>query len=97
MSIIPEDIYKRRHFGTPQSVSLIVTNYIVVIIAVQIFAMANPINWIFWVVIGLLAAYNFFQIRKNREDFDRKNLIVYAVSVVLLLVVFFLLRLKATH
>lgn len=94
--MIPEDIYKRRHFGTPQSVSLIVTNYIVVVIAVQVFAMANPINWFFWVIIGLLAVYNFFQIRKNREDFDRKNMIVYAVSVVLLLAVFFLLRLKAT-
>ena len=96
MSILPEDLYKRRHFGTPQSVSLIVTNYIIVVIAVQIFAMANPIHWLFWVVIGLLAIYNFFQMRKNREDLDRKNLIVYAVSIVLLLVVFFLLRLKVT-
>lgn len=95
--MIPEEIYKRRHFGTPQSVSLIVTNYIVVVVAVQVFAMANPINWFFWVVIGLLAIYNIFQILKNRDDFDRKNLIVYAVSVVLLLAVFFLLRLKATH
>ncbi len=94
--MIPEDIYKRRHFGTPQSVSLIVTNYIVVVIAVQVFAMSNPISWFFWVVIGLLAVYNFFQIRRNPGDFDRKNMIVYAVSVVLLLAVFFLLRLKAT-
>ncbi|RYE32173.1 MAG: hypothetical protein EOP42_09735 [Sphingobacteriaceae bacterium] len=94
--MIPEEIYKRRHFGTPQSVSLIVTNYIVVIVAVQVFAMANPINWIFWVILGLLAVYNVYQIRRNREDFDRKNLLVYAVSIVLLLVVFFLLRLKAT-
>ena len=97
MAIIPEEIYKRRHFGTPQAVSLIVTNYIVVVIAVQIFAMSNPISWFFWAVIGLLAVYNFYQIRKNREDFDRKNLIVYAVSVILLLAVFFLLRLKANQ
>ncbi|MGI4749147.1 MAG: hypothetical protein ACRYFB_00815 [Janthinobacterium lividum] len=93
--MIPEEIYKRKHFGTPQSVSLIITNYIVVIIAVQVFAMVTPVNWYFWIVIGLLAIYNLYQVRKNREDFDRKNLIVYAISLVLLLVVFFLFRIKA--
>jgi hypothetical protein len=93
--MIPEELFKRRHFGTPESVSLIVTNYIVTIIAIECFAMRTCINWFFWVVIGLLAVYNFFQIRKNREVFDRKNLIVYGISLVLLLAVFFLLRIKA--
>lgn len=93
--MVPEEIYKRRHFGTPQSVSLIVTNYIVTIIAIQAFAMCLHINWFFWVVIGSLAIYNIFQIRKNQEVFDRKNLIVYGISLVLLLAVFFLLRTKA--
>ncbi len=93
--MIPEEIYKRRHFGTPQSVSLIVTNYIVTIIAIEAFAMCLKINWFFWVAIGLLAVYNIFQIRKNLEVFDRKNLIVYGISLMLLLAVFFLLRIKA--
>lgn len=93
--MVPEEIYKRRHFGTPQSVSLIVTNYIVTIIAIQAFAMCLKINWFFWVVIGSLVIYNIFQIRKNQEVFDRKNLIVYGISLVLLLAVFFLLRIKA--
>lgn len=93
--MIPEEIYKRRHFGTPQSVSLIVTNYIVTIIAIEVFAMCLKINWFFWVAIGLLAVYNIFQIRKNQEVFDRKNLIVYGISLVLLLAMFFLLRIKA--
>ncbi|MGI4804387.1 MAG: hypothetical protein ACRYFL_06420 [Janthinobacterium lividum] len=95
MSLIPEEIYKRKHFGTPQSVSLIVTNYIVTIIAIQAFAMCTHISWMFWAVLGLLAVYNVFQIRKNLEVFDRKNLIVYGISLMLLLAVFFLLRMKA--
>lgn len=93
--MIPGKVFKRRHFGTPQSVSLIVTNYIVTVIALQAFAMCTHISQYFWVVIGLLAVYNFFQIRKNIEVFDRKNLIVYGISLVLLLAVFFLLRTKA--
>jgi 4-hydroxybenzoate polyprenyltransferase len=93
--MIPEEIYKRRHFGTPESVSLIVVNYIVTIIAIQAFAMCTHIRWLFWVIIGLLAIYNFYQIRKNREVFDRKNLIVFSISLILLLAVFFLLRTRA--
>lgn len=93
--MIPDQLFKRRHFGTPESVSLIVTNYFVMVIAIEAFAMCTRINWFFWVVLGLLAVYNVFQIRKNREVFDRKNLIVYGISLVLLLAVFFLLRIKA--
>ncbi|MVN19997.1 hypothetical protein [Mucilaginibacter arboris] len=93
--MIPEEIYKRRHFGTPESVSLIVINYIVTVISIEAFAMCTHIKWFFWVVMGLLAIYNIFQVRKNLEVFDRKNLLVYGFSLVLLLVVFFLLRTKA--
>ncbi len=93
--MIPEELFKRRHFGTPQSVSLIVTNYIVTVIDIQVFAMCTQIKWYFWAVLGLLAAYNFFQIRRNHEVFDRKNLIVFGISLILLLAVFFLLRTKA--
>lgn len=93
--MVPKELFKRRHFGTPESVSLIVVNYIVTIIDIQAFAMCTRINWFFWAVIGLLAAYNFFQIRKNMEVFDRKNLIVFGISLILLLAVFFLLRTKA--
>ncbi len=93
--MIPEEIYKRRHFGTPESVSLIVINYIVTVIDIQVFAMCTPIKWYFWAVLGLLAIYNFYKIRNDRETFGRKNLIVYGISLMLLLVVFFLLRTKA--
>lgn len=93
--MIPEEIFKRRHFGTPEAVSIITTNYVVTIIAIEVFATCTHIKWFFWLVIGLLAVYNVFQIRKNIEAFDRKNLVVYGISIVLLLAVFFLLRTKA--
>lgn len=93
--MIPEEIFKRRHFGMPVLITLIWTNYIVMIINTYIFAMCTQIKWYFWVVLGLLAVYNFYQINRNRENFDRKNLLAYGISLVLLLVVFFLLRTKA--
>lgn len=92
--MLPEEIYKRRHFGTPESVSLIIINYIVTIIAIQTFAMRTCINSFFWVVIGLLAAYNAFRINRNRDSFDRKNVIAYSISLVLLLASFFLFRMR---
>ena len=93
--MIPEEVFKRRHFGTPEAISLIVTNYIVVVVAIEIFADCQQINWFFWVILGLLAAYNFYKVRLNPEIFTKKNLIVHGISIVLLLVVFFLLRYKA--
>lgn len=93
--MIPKEIFNRRHFGTPEVVSLIVINYIVTVIDIQIFAMCTSIKWYFWLVFVLLGAYNFFRIRRNIDDFDRKTLIVYGVSWILLLAVFFLLRTKA--
>jgi hypothetical protein len=93
--MIPEEIFKRRHFGTPESVSLIVINYLATIIDIQAFAMCTQIKWYFWLVLGFLAAYNFYRIRRNPDGFDRKTMIAYGISLVLLLAVFFLLRIKA--
>lgn len=93
--MIPNELFKRRHFGTPESVSLIVINYIVTVADIQVFAMCTNIKWYLWLVLILLVAYNFYRIRRNLEDFDRKTLIAYGISWILLLAVFFLLRTKA--
>lgn len=93
--MIPEELYKRRHFGTPEAVSLIVVNYVVTVINIELFATCQHINWFFWIILGLLAVYNVYQIRQHPETFHRKNLIVHGISLVLLLIVFFLLRIKA--
>ncbi|MGI4021714.1 MAG: hypothetical protein ACRYFA_09430 [Janthinobacterium lividum] len=93
--MIPKEIFERRHFGTPASIKLIWTNFIVIILNTYAFVMCTQVKWYFWLVLGALAIYNFYFIQKNRDTFDRKNLIVYGISLILLLVVFFLLRTQA--
>lgn len=92
---LPEGVYKRRHFGTPESMSLIITNYVVMAISIEIWALCDKIHWFFWVVTGVLAFYNYYTIRKNREEFDRKTTIAYIISVLGIGIMFFLFRLKA--
>jgi len=91
--MIPEEVFKRRprHNNTPESILLIIANFIVVAVAESIFVNKHHVNWFFWVVIGLLAVYNFFTIRKYREEFNRLTIISYALSVAILIVVFFLM------
>ena len=91
--MIPEELYKRRpgHNNTPESTLLIIANFIVIAVATSLFANKNHISWFFWVVVGLLAVYNFFTIRKNREEFFTKAAIIaYILSIVILIGVFFL-------
>jgi len=94
MSLIPEEVFKRRrrHNNTPEPVLLIIANFIVIPLAVTLFTNKHHINWFFWVAAGLLALYNFFTIRKNHEEFTKPIIIAYAVSIVILIVVFFLFR-----
>jgi 4-hydroxybenzoate polyprenyltransferase len=93
--MLPEELYKRRHFGTPQSLLLIVVNYVVMAVAIEIFALCTKINWFFWVVVALLALYNYFTIRRNREEYGRNNIIGYAVSIAGIILMFVLFRIKA--
>ena len=93
--MLPEELFKRRHFGTPESLLLIVVNYVVFAVGVEVFAMCSKINWFFWVVIAGLALYNVYTIRRNRDEYGRNTIIGYAVSLAGLLLMFFLFRLKA--
>jgi hypothetical protein len=88
----PEPIYKRRHFGTPQSMLLIITNFIVLAVLLTLCG-KNP-GWFFWVSIGLLALYNFSNIRKDRESYDKTRIIAYIISIVVMIILFFLFKYK---
>ena len=90
--MIPEEVYKRRprHNNTPESTLLIIANFIVIAAATSLFTNKNHVSWFFWVVAGLLAVYNFFTIRKNREEFTKAAIIAYVLSIVILIGVFFL-------
>jgi FtsH-binding integral membrane protein len=91
----PNELYKRRHYGTPQSVMLLLTNYLVFGISTALFATDKTINWFFWVCVGALVVHNFFNIRKDREEYNRFRIIAYVVSILLMAVMFVLFRLKA--
>jgi heme O synthase-like polyprenyltransferase len=92
--MLPEEVYKRRprHNNTPESITVIIANFVVVSIAVTLFADRNSVNWFFWVVIGFLALYNAFTIRRNREDYNKITKIVYIASLLVLVGVFFLFK-----
>ncbi|RYY32113.1 MAG: hypothetical protein EOP46_19705 [Sphingobacteriaceae bacterium] len=95
--MVSEEFYKRRprHNNTPESTLLIIANFVVFAVATQLFAMCANINKFYWVVLGVLALYNFFVIRKNLEEFNKPRLIAYVLSIIVLIGLFFLMRSRA--
>lgn len=93
--MLPEEVYKRRHYGTPQSFFLIIANYVVMVLAMEFFAQCTKINPFFWITLGLLAAYNFYKIRREREEYSKPHIIAYVVSLAGLILLFFVLRSSA--
>ncbi len=89
--MIPKELYNRRrqHNNTPQSILLIVTNYIV---AAILFMVASPTGWFFSVVLAGLIFYNIHTIRRNREEYNRINVIAYIVSWVGIILMFVVMR-----
>ena len=92
--MIPEEVFKRRrrHNNTPESILLIIANFIVVSVSVALFTDKKHVGWFFWVVIGLLAVYNFYTIRRNREEYNKITIISYIISIAVLCLLFFLLK-----
>jgi hypothetical protein len=86
----PHQVFKRRHFGTPESFTIITTNYIVVAVGLAITASHHKIHWFFWVILGLLAVYNVFSLRKNWSEYNKISLIAYFIGVAGLPLLFFM-------
>ncbi len=80
---------RRRHNNTPKAVLLIINNYVV---CCALFTLITKSNWFFWVVLLLLGVYNYFNIRRNREEYNRANIIAYAVSLVGIVLLYFVAR-----
>jgi hypothetical protein len=93
--MLPDELYKRRHYGTPQSILLIVSNFTVFAVMGSIFAAGKTVNWFFWVAMGLLAIYNVLNIRKDREEYNRARIIAYIISILLMGAMFIMFRVKA--
>lgn len=89
--MLPEELYKRRksHDNTPPGVLLIITNCIVLAILIQMFTSCDRINNFFWAAIALLALYNAYTIKRNREEYNKLNTIIYIVSIIGMCLVFY--------
>jgi hypothetical protein len=86
----PHEVFKRRHFGTPESFTLITTNYIVVAVGLALTTSNHKIHWFFWVIFGLLVVYNVFSIRKNWSEYDKVSIIAYIIGAAGLGLLFFI-------
>jgi predicted membrane channel-forming protein YqfA (hemolysin III family) len=85
-------IFKRKHYGTPQSTILIIINYVTFGV---ILAFSNgKIGWFFWIALALLAVYNYFNIRKDREEYNKPRIIAYVISIVMMVAFYFIFKLK---
>ena len=84
--------FKRKHYGTPQSAMLIIANYVV--FAVVLSFTGGKTGWFFWIAILLLALYNFFNIRKDREEYTKARIIAYVISIVIMVAMFFVFKIK---
>lgn len=85
--MLPEGLYKRRHYDTPSTFILLMINIVAVGVLISFFP-HHTTNWFFWTAIGLLAVYNVFDIRKNRELYNRINIISYVVTMVVLVLLY---------
>jgi len=94
--VLPEETFKfkrrRNHNNTPQSILLIITNFIVVSLGVTFCSTPKHIHWFFWVIGGLLAVYNVYTVRRNVHEFNKPTTIAYGISVVVLVALVFILK-----
>jgi threonine/homoserine efflux transporter RhtA len=96
--MLPENLYKRRrnHNNTPPLVLLILTNCIVFALLIQFFAACDKVNNFFWAALAVLAFYNLYTIRRNPDEHNRLNIIIYSVSIVGMIVTFYFMS-KQPH
>lgn len=78
---------RRRHNNTPKYVLLIIANYVV---CCALFTLDLKLNWFFLLTIALLGVYNYFNIRRNIEEFTKPIVIAYLLSLLGLILFFFL-------
>lgn len=75
-------IFQRRHFGNPQVFNVLVTDYAVVFFGLAIFNSSHHrVHWFFWIIMGLLAAYNVFAIYKHRQEITKVSIIAFIVGL----------------
>jgi len=88
--LLPEEVYKRRrrHNNTPKSQLLIVANYLVIFVCTSLFTSCGRINNFFWYVVAALVIYNFFDVRRYRDEYNKTTIIAYVGSIIFLIIAF---------
>lgn len=81
-----QDVFKRRpeHKSTPEAIKLIIANFIVISAGEALCFSPHHIGWFFWIIVGGLAVYNFFSLRKNLEVYSKTDKITYLVSTIVI-------------
>lgn len=81
-----QDVFKRRpeHKNTPEAIKLIIANFIVISAGEALCFNPHHISWFFWIVVGALAVYNFFSLRKNLEVYSKTDKITYITSTIVM-------------
>jgi hypothetical protein len=89
--MLSDGVFKRRrnHNNTPKIILLIIANYVV---CSALFTLVTKVNWFFVLVLVLLAIYNYFNIRRNREEYHKPDIIAYAISLLGIILLYFLAR-----
>jgi ABC-type branched-subunit amino acid transport system permease subunit len=96
--MIPGNVFKDRNYSTQALSTVIIANYIVFALGVQMCSSCTGMHWFLWVIVAGLAAYNYFTFSRNRDEFaERKTQIIYVVSVLGLAIVYYLLGVAALH
>lgn len=81
-----QNVFKRRpeHRNTSEALKLVIANFIVISAGEALCFNPHHISWFFWIIVGALAIYNFFSIRKNLEVYSKTDRITYVVSTVVM-------------
>ncbi|MDB5155778.1 MAG: hypothetical protein JWR50_485 [Mucilaginibacter sp.] len=89
--MISEDIFKRRrrHNNTPKYVLLIIANYVV---CCALFTLDSKLNWFFFLTLIFLAVYNYYNIRRNIEEFTKPAIVSYILSLAGIVLLYFVAR-----
>ncbi|WP_158828708.1 hypothetical protein [Mucilaginibacter lacusdianchii] len=96
--MIPGNVFKDRNYSTQALSTIIISNYIVFALGVQMCSSCTGLHWFFWVILAGLAAYNYFTIRRNLDEFaERKTQVIYVVSILGLGIIYYLLGVAALH
>jgi hypothetical protein len=89
--LIPEAFKpRRRHKNMAESIKLIIANFVVISVGATFCLGHRHINWFFWIILGGLAVYNFFTLRKDLEVYTRADRIAYISHIFILLLLILL-------